>query len=102
MSGGKYEKNPDYFALKFSESKNVPFSKNMCEKLLRGLKTDEWDYLGDNIEITLVSMIAHYYGGKLTIHSSKELGNCYTVLIPHSICIPNSINQNQYHDSILF
>ncbi|MHA2248542.1 MAG: hypothetical protein ACXADY_26585 [Candidatus Hodarchaeales archaeon] len=95
VSGGKCEKNPNYFALKFSESKNVPFSKDICEKLLRGLKTDEWDYLGDNIEITLVSMITHYYGGKLTIHSSREIGNCYTVLIPYSICIPNSINQNQ-------
>jgi signal transduction histidine kinase len=92
ISGRRCPNKPEYFVLRISESKNALFSKDICEKLLQGLNAEEWDYLGNNIEITLSSMIASYYGGKLTIHSSPEIGNCYSIFIPFSICTPNSIN----------
>ena len=85
ISGGRCNKNPNFFVLQLSESKNDPFSQEICERLLTGIETDEWDYLGENIEITLAAMIANYYGGSLKIHSSEEIGNCYSIYIPFTI-----------------
>ncbi|NHJ02508.1 MAG: sensor histidine kinase [Candidatus Heimdallarchaeota archaeon] len=82
ISARPCDSNLNYFIITISESQNEPFSKKICDKLMSNLADEEWDYLGQNIEITLANMIAEYYGGKLGIYPSKEKGNSYCIILP--------------------
>ena len=84
-SGGRCSSNPNYFIITFSEYQNPPFKKNVCDKLVSGLNEEEWDYLGQNIEITLASIIAQYYGGKFGIYPSQTRGNNFCVVLPYNL-----------------
>ncbi|UCG89808.1 MAG: PAS domain S-box protein [Candidatus Heimdallarchaeota archaeon] len=75
---------PTSFCVVISDCCSEPLPQEIISKL-SGTITDEWEIIGHNIGIALASVILHYYGGSLEIHSLDPKGNEFKLLFPLSL-----------------
>jgi PAS domain S-box-containing protein len=70
-----------YYCLSICENNTPPIPMEVSFRL-SGKITDEWEYQGHYIGISLVSVIMQHYNGRLVIYSSKECGNEFQLHFP--------------------
>ncbi|MHA1968493.1 MAG: PAS domain S-box protein [Candidatus Hodarchaeales archaeon] len=82
------ESEPRSFTIRINEKDTPPLSLEVCNRLMIGIEDENWELLGHHIGLTLVSVIAQYYGGRITIHPKKEAGNEFNIHLPFELIIP--------------
>jgi len=73
-----------FYCLSIKETTSDPLSQETCERISTPI-TDQWELLGYYIGLTLASVIARYYGGKLIINPSEKQGNEFKIYIPKTL-----------------
>ncbi len=63
---------------------SVPIPPEVCIRL-SGKITEEWEYHGHYISITLASVITQHYGGQLKIYPSENKGNEFQLWFPRNV-----------------
>lgn len=67
---------PSHFCVFIRDSCSEPISEEICSRL-SGKITDEWEYQGHYIGISLATVIMQHYHGSLIIHPSDPIGNVF-------------------------
>ena len=78
-----YEED-SFFSLVIEENDSDPLPHDLCVRISQGV-TEEWESLGHYSGLTLASVIANYYGGKLVISPQTVKGNEFRILLPDSL-----------------
>ncbi len=73
-----------FFNLIIEEKDSDPLPPDLCLRISQGV-TEEWESLGHYSGLTLASVIANYYGGKLLISPMIVKGNEFRILLPSSL-----------------
>lgn len=73
-----------FYCLSIKETTSDPLSPETCERISTPI-TDQWELLGYYIGLTLASVIARYYGGKLIINPSEKQGNEFKIFLPKEL-----------------
>jgi hypothetical protein len=55
--------------------------------LSEGIEEEKWESLGHYIGLTLASVIAQYYKGKIAIRPLDDGGNEFSIYLPFSLVI---------------
>lgn len=76
-----------YFIIKIKDTQNTPLPKDVCDRLLTGIEEDKWESLGHYIGLTLSSVIAQYFEGKLLIQPQAYSGNEFNIYLPYALII---------------
>ena len=78
-----YEDN-SFFNLVIEENDSDPLPADLCASISQEV-TEEWQSLGHYSGLTLASVVANYYGGKLLISPNDVRGNEFRILLPGSL-----------------
>jgi PAS domain S-box-containing protein len=78
-----YEED-SFFTLIIEEYDSDPLPNDLCLRISQGV-TEEWESLGHYSGLTLASVVANYYGGKLLISPMDVKGNEFRILLPSSL-----------------
>jgi hypothetical protein len=78
---GKISIHLTEYCVIIEDSCTPPISKDICQKLA-GTITDQWEYQGHYIGISLASVIMQHYGGVLEIQPAHTKGNSFTLHFP--------------------
>ncbi|MHA1228216.1 MAG: PAS domain-containing protein [Candidatus Hodarchaeales archaeon] len=76
--------NNDSFKISIEENHSDPLPNDLCNRISLGV-TEKWESLGHYSGLTLASVIAQYYGGKLIISPSKMKGNKFYIILPSNL-----------------
>jgi PAS domain S-box-containing protein len=76
-----------YFIITIRDTKSIPLSNDICDRLFTGIEEDNWESLGHYIGLTLCSVITQHFGGKLVIRPLEYGGNEYNIYLPYSLII---------------
>jgi PAS domain S-box-containing protein len=84
LSCGWNMEDESFFNLLIEENYSEPLPLDLCSRISQGV-TEEWESLGHYSGLTLSSVIANYYGGKLSITPLEIKGNKINILLPASL-----------------
>lgn len=73
-----------FYCISIKETTSNPLLPETCERISARI-TDKWELLGHYIGLTLASVIARYYGGKLVINPSEKQGNEFKIYLPKEL-----------------
>lgn len=90
ISGKLVENEPRSFNIKITDNDTPPLSLDVCNRLMIEIEEENWDLLGHHIGLTLASVIAQYYGGRITIHPKEKTGNEFIIYLPNNLIIPKN------------
>lgn len=90
ISGILVENEPRSFTIKIVDTDNSPLSLDVCNRLMIEIEEENWDLLGHHIGLTLASVIAQYYGGRITIRPKEKIGNEFNIHLPYKLIIPKN------------
>ncbi|MHA1978466.1 MAG: PAS domain S-box protein [Candidatus Hodarchaeales archaeon] len=74
------------FILKIVDQDTDPLPLDLCNRISQAV-TEEWESLGHYFGLTLASVIAQYYQGKLFITPSDEKGNEFRLDLPSDLIV---------------
>ncbi len=74
------------FILKIQDQHTEPLPLDLSNRISQAV-TEEWESLGHYSGLTLASVIAQYYNGKLLITPSKEQGNEFRIELPSDLIV---------------
>jgi signal transduction histidine kinase len=74
------------FILSIKDQKTEPLPLDLCDRISQAV-TEEWESLGHYSGLTLASVIAQYYNGKLFVTPSKERGNEFRLELPSDLIV---------------
>jgi PAS domain S-box-containing protein len=78
--------NESKFVLKIKDQNTDPLPLDLCNRISQAV-TEEWESLGHYSGLTLASVIAQYYKGKLFITPSEDRGNEFRLELPSDIIV---------------
>ena len=73
-----------FFNILIEENYSDPLPHDLCSRIAQGV-SEEWESLGHYSGLTLASVVANYYGGKLLITPLDVKGNSFRILLPTSL-----------------
>jgi hypothetical protein len=73
-----------FFKILIDDHDSDPLPNDLCLRISQGV-TEEWESLGHYSGLTLASVVANYYGGKLLISPMDVKGNEFRILLPSSL-----------------
>ena len=88
ISGKLIENEPCSFNIEITDNDTPPLSLDVCNRLMIEIEEENWELLGHHIGLTLASVIAQYYGGRITIHPKEKTGNDFIIHLPYKLIIP--------------
>lgn len=87
ISGSRLTDIQEYFIITLKEIQTTPLPKDLCNRLSKGIEEEKWESLGHYIGLTLASVIAQYYRGKIVIRPLDDGGNEFNIYLPSSLVI---------------
>ena len=78
--------NQKEFNIKIEESYSTPLPDDLCLRISQAV-TEEWESLGHFSGLTLASVVAQYYDGKLTITPKHTKGNEFRISLPAGLIV---------------
>ena len=78
--------NQKEFNIKIEESHSTPLPDDLCRRISLAV-TEEWESLGHFSGLTLASVVAQYYDGKLTIIPKETIGNEFRITLPAGLIV---------------
>ncbi|MHA1946451.1 MAG: PAS domain S-box protein [Candidatus Hodarchaeales archaeon] len=84
LSCGWSMEDNSFFNIIIEEHDSDPLPNDLCFRISQGV-TEEWESLGHYSGLTLASVVANYYGGKLLISPMDVKGNEFLILLPSSL-----------------
>ncbi|MHA2238460.1 MAG: PAS domain S-box protein [Candidatus Hodarchaeales archaeon] len=78
--------NQNEFSIRIEESFSNPLPDELCHRISQAV-TEEWESLGHYSGLTLASVVAQYYDGKLTITPKQTKGNEFRISLPAELVV---------------
>jgi PAS domain S-box-containing protein len=81
-----YDQEPDLTVI-ISEKFTDPLPEDLCSRISQAVTEEGWQSLGHFSGLTLASVIAQYYGGKLMISPYPDRGNEFRIVLPFDLIV---------------